>query len=150
MLWSSWKPAMNPSRAEYWYGDSSAWYVIIKRHNEKTSRARQHHTRERDPGQKTPCDLPLKPTKLFFYYFFWPAKQAHLTWQRSDDKISQDLILNTLSASRHIILIHPTSILYFPPTRISLNHHIIYINTISEICNIFESVFTIIKLKHHQ
>jgi hypothetical protein len=29
------------------------------------------------PGKKTPCDLPLKPTKLFFYYFFdLPSKRT--------------------------------------------------------------------------
>jgi hypothetical protein len=65
---------MNPSRAELCYG---ARYEIIKRQKEK-EQSKQHHTRERDPGQK-PRAIPPKNQQIFFFIIFFdlPSKR---TW----------------------------------------------------------------------
>lgn len=56
------------------------------RERKNAGHTKRAHTGGKDPG-KSPCDLPSKTKKLlFFIKILWPAKQAHLSWQRSDDK----------------------------------------------------------------
>ena len=56
----------------------------------RNSRKGREHTAEWErPRANSPCDLSLKTknTSIFLLCFFlWPAKQAHPSWQRSDDK----------------------------------------------------------------
>lgn len=56
----------------------------------RNSRKGREHTPEWErPRANSPCDLSLKTknTSIFLLCFFlWPAKQAHPSWQRSDDK----------------------------------------------------------------
>jgi hypothetical protein len=41
-------------------------------------KARQHHTRERDPGQKNPVRSPPKTNETFFFIIFFdlPSKRT--------------------------------------------------------------------------
>ena len=54
--------------------------------NERREREQEENRPEREETPGNPRAISPRNQNILFFYYVWPAMQAHLSWQRPDDK----------------------------------------------------------------
>lgn len=88
--------------------DSVGWSCRREREQEGKQ------TTVRGRPRAIPVQSPLKTKTYYFFYYEWPAMQAHLSWQRPDDKELPEFI-HLKKEDKYRYLLHPQSLIYSFP-----------------------------------